>query len=99
MCNVIDEFTRESLAIKVARKLTSKDVTDTLAELFLARGVPEHVRSDNGPEFIATNLRAWFTKLELKPLFIKPGSPWENGVSWKNLPLGRMRFGSSKNMD
>lgn len=79
MFNVIDEFTRECLAMKVSRKLNSKDVIDTLAELFLARGVPEHVRSDNGPEFIATNLRMWFEQLELKPLFITPGSPWENG--------------------
>jgi len=79
MFNVIDEFTRESLAIKVSRKLNSKDVIDTLADLFLVRGVPEHVRSDNGPEFIATNLRMWFEQLELKPLFITPGSPWENG--------------------
>lgn len=79
MFNVIDEFTRESLAIKVSRKLNSKDVIDTLADLFLNRGVPEHVRSDNGPEFIATNLRMWFEHLELKPLFITPGSPWENG--------------------
>ncbi len=77
--NVIDEFTRESLVIKVKRKMTSEDVQDALAELFIKRGVPEHIRSDNGPEFIATNLRMWFNKLELKPLFIQPGSPWENG--------------------
>lgn len=79
MFNVIDEFTRESLVIKVARKLTSEDVIDTLGELFVKRGVPTHVRSDNGPEFIATRLRLWFEQLELKPLFIQPGSPWENG--------------------
>jgi len=77
--NVIDEFTRESLVIKVKRKMTSEDVQDALAELFIKRGIPEHVRSDNGPEFIATKLRMWFSKLELKPLFIQPGSPWENG--------------------
>lgn len=79
MFNVIDEFTRESLVIKVARKLTSLEVIDTLAELFLERGVPKHVRSDNGSEFIASEVRAWFNKLELDPLFITPGSPWENG--------------------
>lgn len=79
MFNVIDEYTRESLAIKVARRITSKDVCDVLAELFLKRGVPDHVRSDNGPEFIASDLRSWFEKLDLKPLFITPGSPWENG--------------------
>lgn len=77
--NVIDEFTRECLAIKVARKLTSEDVENTLAELFKTRGVPKHVRSDNGSEFIASKLRMWFKKLELQPLFITPGSPWENG--------------------
>ena len=64
---------------KAGRKLTSEHVTDTLAELFKIRGVPKHVRSDNGPEFIASQLRIWFEKLELKPLFITPGSPWENG--------------------
>lgn len=52
---------------------------ETLSDLFISRGVPTHVRSDNGPEFIATTLRLWFEKLELKPLFIQPGSPWENG--------------------
>lgn len=77
--NVIDEYTREVLAIKVARNLTSEHVQDVLSELFVERGVPDHVRSDNGPEFIATKLRLWFEKLELKPLFITPGSPWENG--------------------
>lgn len=79
MFNVIDEFTRECLLIKVARKITSSEVIDSLAELFLKRGVPEHVRSDNGPEFIASNLRLWFDDLNLTPLFITPGSPWENG--------------------
>lgn len=79
MFNVIDEFTRESLAIKVGRKLTSEDVIITLAELFIKRGVPKHVRSDNGSEFIATQVRMWFKKLELQPLFITPGSPWDNG--------------------
>lgn len=79
MFNVIDEFTRECLAIRVARKITSEEVIDTLAELFIARGVPEHVRSDNGPEFVATKVRMWFEDLDVKPLFITPGSPWENG--------------------
>lgn len=79
MFNVIDEFTRESLVIKVGRKLTSGDVIETLSDLFITRGVPTHVRSDNGPEFVATTLRIWFEQLELKPLFIQPGSPWENG--------------------
>lgn len=65
--------------IKVARKLGSSDVIEVLAELFLKRGVPKHIRSDNGSEFTASEVRAWFDKLNLKPLFITPGSPWENG--------------------
>lgn len=79
MFNVIDEFTRESLAIKVGRRLRSEDVIDTLGKLFIERGVPEHVRSDNGSEFIASAVRIWFKKLKVQPLFITPGSPWENG--------------------
>jgi transposase InsO family protein len=76
---VIDEFTRESLAIRVSRKLTSQDVIEQLADLFIVRGVPEHIRSDNGPEFTAKEVRQWLQSLEVKPLFIEPGSPWENG--------------------
>ena len=79
MFNVIDEFTRECLAIRVERKLKSQQVIDVLAELFIKRGVPKHVRCDNGSEFIASEVRIWFKKLDLQPLFITPGSPWENG--------------------
>lgn len=79
MLNIIDEYTRECLAIKVARKLKAADVTDTLSQLFISRGMPKHIRSDNGSEFIATEVRSWFRKLDLKPLYIAPGSPWENG--------------------
>jgi transposase InsO family protein len=79
MLTIVDEFTRESLMIKVARRLNSSDVIEALAELFLKRGVPKHIRSDNGSEFTASCVRAWFDKLDLKPLFITPGSPWENG--------------------
>ena len=77
--NVIDEFTRECLAVKVARQLDHEDVQECLAVLFCARGVPVHLRSDNGSEFIAKSLRAWLDRLQVKPLFIEPGSPWENG--------------------
>jgi putative transposase len=77
--NVIDEYTRECLAVKVARSLTHKDVLEVLAQLFCDRGVPVHLRSDNGSEFTAKKVRAWLSKLEVKPLFIEPGSPWENG--------------------
>jgi len=77
--SVIDEYTRECLMLKVARTLRSSDVIDTLNELFLRRGIPEHIRSDNGSEFIAEQVRNWLTLLEVKPLYIEPGSPWENG--------------------
>ncbi len=77
--NIIDEYTRECLCLLVKRKISSQDVILTLADLFLQRGIPEHIRSDNGPEFIAKNLVKWLTGLDVKPLFIEPGSPWENG--------------------
>jgi hypothetical protein len=76
---VIDEYTRERLALRVARRLGSLQVIDTLADVMLARGIPEHIRSDNGPEFIAQELRKWLNKLGTKTLYIEPGSPWENG--------------------
>lgn len=77
--NVIDEYTRECLAVKVARQLDHEDVQECLMELFCEHGVPVHLRSDNGSEFIAKPLRAWLERLQVKPLFIEPGSPWENG--------------------
>ncbi len=76
---VIDEHTRECLAINVARRIRSEHVIDALAELFVRKGVPEHIRSDNGPEFTAEVVRKWLERLRVKPLFIEPGSPWENG--------------------
>lgn len=79
MLNVIDEFTRECLAIRLDRKLKSTDVIDVLSDLFILRGVPEHVRSDNGPEFIAKAVREWIAAVGAKTAFIEPGSPWENG--------------------
>ena len=80
MLCVIDEFTRECLAIRVERKLNSRDVLDTLGELFLEHGPPEHIRSDNGPEFIAKALRAWLGRLGVQTLYIEPGSPWGETV-------------------
>jgi transposase InsO family protein len=77
--NVIDEYTRECLASRAARRFTHFDVLDTLTELFVQRGVPVHIRSDNGAEFTAKRVRSWLSKLQIKPLFIEPGSPWENG--------------------
>ena len=77
--NVMDEFTRECLALKVDRSLTSHNVIEVLTDLFIERGVPVHIRSDNGPEFIAKRVRDWLEKLQVRPLYIEPGSPWENG--------------------
>lgn len=79
MLNVVDEFTRECLAIRVARKLGAADVIDVLSDLFILRGTPGHVRSDNGPEFAATAVKGWITGVGARTAFIEPGSPWENG--------------------
>jgi putative transposase len=79
MLNVIDEFTRECLCIRIDRKLRSTDVIDVLSDLFILRGVPGHVRSDNGPEFIAKAVREWIAAVGARTAFIEPGSPWENG--------------------
>jgi len=77
--NIIDEYSRECLAILIRRKITSQDVIDKLFELFILRGIPGHIRSDNGPEFTARAIRKWLNRLGVKTLFIEPGSPWENG--------------------
>jgi transposase InsO family protein len=77
--NIIDEFTRECLAVRVGRSLTHQTVIEVLTELFCMHGVPVHIRSDNGSEFTAKRVRAWLKRLDVKPLFIEPGSPWENG--------------------
>lgn len=79
--SVVDEYTRECLALKVDRGITSEDVINTLAELFAMRGVPRHIRSDNGPEFIAQTLRRWLKQVGVGTLYIEPGSPWENGYA------------------
>ena len=79
MLTLVDEFTRECLAIDVARGLRSDDVLERLSWLFATRGVPEHIRSDNGPEFTAKVVRSWLSRVGVKTLFIEPGSPWENG--------------------
>ncbi len=76
---IIDEYTRESLAVRVGRRLTSETVMEQLGELFINKGIPEHIRSDNGPEFTAKAVRRWLERLGVKTLFIEPGSPWENG--------------------
>jgi putative transposase len=73
--NITDEFTRECLAILVARKIKTQDVIDLLFHLFIFRGIPEHLRSDNSPEFTTKATRAWLNRIEVKTLHIEPGSP------------------------
>ena len=77
--NLVDEYTRECLAMRVARRLKSVDVIELLSELFMLRGVPGYIRSDNGPEFIAQAVQEWIAALGARTAYIAPGSPWENG--------------------
>src|ERR1019366_8335534 len=86
---LIDEYTRECLAIRVARRWRSYEVIETLADVMVWRGIPEHIRSDNGPEFVAKELRQWLGKVGTGTLYIEPGSPWENGY-WESFN-GKMR--------
>ena len=79
LLTLIDEFTRECLAIRVARRINSFGVIETMADVMLVRGVPEHIRSDNGPEMTAKIVRQWLAQVGAKTLYIEPGSPWENG--------------------
>ena len=76
---IIDEFTRECLTLHVARRISSQDALDQLYNLFIVRGTPEYIRSDNGPEFTAKAVREWLSHVNVRTLFIEPGSPWENG--------------------
>ena len=78
---LIDEYTRECLALKVARRLRSQDILEQLGYLFIYRGLPNFIRSDNGPEFTAKAVRNWLERLGVQTLFIEPGSPWENGYN------------------
>ena len=79
MLNVVDEFTHECLAIRVARRINGMGVIETMADTMIVHGVPEHIRSDNGPEMTAKAVREWLTNVGAKTLYIEPGSPWENG--------------------
>ena len=81
MLTVIDEYSRECLAIKVGRQLRSQDVLEQLGHLFIYRGLPGFIRSDNGPEFTAKVVRNWLQRLNVQTRFIEPGSPWENGYN------------------
>jgi putative transposase len=78
---IVDEYTRECLALRVGRSIKAQDAIEVLAELFAMHGVPEHLRSDNGPEFIARGMREWLELLKVGTLYIEPGSPWENGYA------------------
>jgi transposase InsO family protein len=78
---ILDEYTRECLCILVSRRVTAQDVLEQLAELFIHRGTPQYIRSDNGPEFTAKIVRNWLDRLGVGTLFIEPGSPWENGYA------------------
>ena len=79
LLTILDEYTRECLAMEVARRMNHRDVMDRLAELFIERGVPEYLRSDNGPECTAQAIRDWLKVMGVRTLYIEPGSPWENG--------------------
>jgi len=78
---VIDEYSRKSLATEVRRSFTSMDVVEVLSDLFIIHGQPDYIRSDNGPEFTSKAIRKWLSNLKVGPLFIEPGSPWENGYN------------------
>lgn len=79
LLTLVDEYTRECLSIDVARRMSSDDVLERLSWMFVTRGVPDHIRSDNGPEFTAKVVREWLARVRVKTVFIEPGSPWENG--------------------
>jgi putative transposase len=79
LLNLIDEYTRECLAIHVRRRIGSRHVIEVLADAMIKRGIPEHTRSDNGPEFVATGQRSWLAVTGAKTLYIELASPWENG--------------------
>ena len=79
MLTIIDEYTRQCLAIDIGRKLTQENVLDRLTDLFIRRGTPDYIRSDNGSEFTAKSVRKWLDAVGVRTLYITPGSPWENG--------------------
>ena len=78
---MVDEFTRVALAARAARSFPARDVIETIADLMLIHGVPEHIRSDNGPEFTAKAIRQWLSANKVKTCYIKPGAPWENAYA------------------
>ena len=78
---IIDEYTRRCITLDVSRSFKAEDIINRLSELFVMYGMPEHIRSDNGPEFIAKAIRRWLKKLGVQTLYVEPGSPWENGYA------------------
>ena len=78
---LIDEFSRECLAIRVARKINGLGVLETMAKVMMVRGVPEHIRSDNGPEMTSKAVRNWLANVGAQTLYIEPGSPWETATA------------------
>ena len=88
LLTVIDEYSRACLAIRAARSIRSADVIEVLAELMVLRGVPDHIRSDNGSEFTARAVRAWLGRVGARTLYIEPGSPWENDL---RVSTGKLR--------
>lgn len=91
MLTIVDEFSKECLAIQVKRKMNSNDVIDVLSDLFITKGMPMYIRSDNGAEFTALAVREWLKGLGVAPLFIEPGSPWEN--CYIESFNGKLRYG------
>ncbi len=89
LLTVIDEYSRACLPIQAARSMRSGDVIEALAELMVFRGVPDHIRSDNGPEFTARAVREWLERVGARTLYIEPGSPWENGCEFQREVEGR----------
>jgi len=89
MLAILDEYTRECLSLVVSRRIVSEDVMDQLFTLFVLRGTPTYIRSDNGPEFTARAIRQWLSRVGVTTLFIEPGSPWENG--YVESFLGKLR--------
>jgi putative transposase len=92
MLNLIDEHTRECLAIHVRRRINSANLIDVLANAMIEHGIPEYIRSDNGPEFVAKELRKWLARTGAVTLYIEPGSPWENGYCESFNPKLRGEF-------
>ena len=93
MLNIIDEFTQERLAIRIDRKLKSVDVIDVLSDLFILRGVPERLRWDNGPEFVAKAVQDWIAAVGAKAAYIAPGSPWEKAMpSARSMTVSKSLF-------